>query len=52
MMRFYVKEKDDPHGNHIALYIGNLPTSLSQKQYEKILGDICSRGGEVTGKVK
>ena len=51
MMRFYVKGKDDPHGSHVALYVGNLPTSLNQKQYERILGDICSRGGEVKSKI-
>ena len=51
MMRFYVKGKDDPHGSHVALYIGNLPTSLTTLQYERILGDICSRNGEVNRKL-
>ena len=49
-MRFYVMGKDDPHGTHVALYIGNLPTSLNQKQYEQILNGICSRDGEVSRK--
>ena len=44
MTRFYIKEKEDPHGPHIALYVGNLPTSLSQRQYEKILIDIIKKG--------
>ena len=45
MMRFYVKQKDDPHGPNIALYVGNLPTGMSQIQYEKVLSDILGKGG-------
>ena len=45
MTRFYLKELKDPHGTHIALYVGNLPTGLSQRQYEKILLDIIGKGG-------
>ena len=44
MTRFYLKELKDPHGTHIALYVGNLPTGLSQRQYEKILLDIIGKG--------
>jgi hypothetical protein len=44
LTRFYIKQKEDPHGPHIAMYVGNLPTGLSQKQYEKILGDILGKG--------
>ena len=44
MTRFYIKQKDDPHGPHIAIYVGNLPTSLSQRQYEHILVDIVGIG--------
>lgn len=40
MTRYYLKLKSDPHGPHIAMYIGNLPTGLNQRQYEKILNDI------------
>ena len=29
---------------HIAVFVGNLPTGLSQKQYEKILLDIIGKG--------
>ncbi|GAV03562.1 hypothetical protein RvY_13963-2 [Ramazzottius varieornatus] len=35
--RFYLQEKEDPHGSSIALFIGNLPQSLSQRQYHGIL---------------
>lgn len=47
MTRFYIKQKDDPHGPHIAIYVGNLPTSLSQRQYEHILVDIIGIGKHV-----
>ncbi|KAL3990847.1 Diacylglycerol kinase accessory domain family protein [Acanthocheilonema viteae] len=35
VVRFYVQEKDDPHDH--AVFVGNLPLSLSQRQYERIL---------------
>ena len=44
MTRFYIKEKEDPHGPHIAIYVSCLPTSLSQRQYEHILLDMIGRG--------
>jgi len=44
MTRFYLKQKEDPHGPHLSLYIGNLPSNLSQRQYEHILLDIIKRG--------
>ena len=44
MTRFYIKQRDDPHGPHIAIYVANLPTSLSQRQYEHILVDIIGKG--------
>ncbi len=39
MVRFYLQQKEDPHGSSVALFVGNLPASLSQIQYEKILMD-------------
>jgi hypothetical protein len=44
MTRFYLKQKDDPHGPHIAIYVGCLPTSLSQRQYEHILLELVGKG--------
>jgi len=44
MTRFYIKQKEDPHGPHIAIYVSCLPTSLSQRQYEHILLDMIGRG--------
>ena len=44
MTRFYLQQKEDPHGPSISLYVGNLPTGLSQRQYEKILLDIIGKG--------
>ncbi|RUS69393.1 hypothetical protein EGW08_022844, partial [Elysia chlorotica] len=43
MTRFYLQQKEDPHGPSISLYVGNLPTGLSQRQYEKILLDIIGK---------
>jgi len=43
MTRFYIKQKEDPHGPHIAIYVSCLPTSLSQRQYEHILLDMIGR---------
>lgn len=39
MVRFYLQQKEDPHGPSVALFVGNLPNGLSQIQYEKILMD-------------
>ena len=44
MTRFYLQQKEDPHGPSISLFVGNLPTGLSQRQYEKILLDIIGKG--------
>ncbi|XP_050389110.1 diacylglycerol kinase theta [Patella vulgata] len=43
MTRFYLQQKEDPHGPSISLFVGNLPTGLSQRQYEKILVDIIGK---------
>ncbi|XP_036213521.2 uncharacterized protein [Bactrocera oleae] len=37
LMRFYMQHKQDPHGPNIALFVGNLPPGLSQRNYEQIL---------------
>ncbi|XP_020713739.1 diacylglycerol kinase theta isoform X2 [Ceratitis capitata] len=37
LMRFYLQHKQDPHGPNIALFVGNLPPGLSQRNYEQIL---------------
>uniref|UniRef100_K1RVA4 Diacylglycerol kinase n=1 Tax=Magallana gigas TaxID=29159 RepID=K1RVA4_MAGGI len=39
MTRFYLKQREDPHGPSISLFVGNLPTGLAQRQYEKLLLD-------------
>jgi hypothetical protein len=44
MTRFYLQQKQDPHGPRISLFVGNLPTGLAQRQYEKILLDIIGPG--------
>uniref|UniRef100_A0A914EBL2 Diacylglycerol kinase n=1 Tax=Acrobeloides nanus TaxID=290746 RepID=A0A914EBL2_9BILA len=35
VIRFYLQEKEDPHDH--AVFVGNLPVSLAQRQYERIL---------------
>ncbi|KAI6190737.1 Diacylglycerol kinase [Aphelenchoides bicaudatus] len=35
VVRFYVQEKEDPHDH--AVFVGNLPPSLQQRRYERIL---------------
>lgn len=47
MVRLYLKEKDDPHGPSVALFVGNLPSGLSQIQYEKILFDTLRNNNEI-----
>lgn len=37
LTRFYLQQKKDPHGSSVALFVGNLPPNLSQRQYEIIL---------------
>lgn len=44
MTRFYIQLKEDPHGSLISLFVGNLPSSLSQRQYRIILLDIIGEG--------
>ncbi|KAI6216761.1 Diacylglycerol kinase [Aphelenchoides besseyi] len=35
VVRFYIQEKEDPHDH--AVFVGNLPPSLQQRRYERIL---------------
>lgn len=44
MTRFYLKQREDPHGPSISLFVGNLPTGLAQRQYEKLLLDFITPG--------
>ena len=37
LTRFYLQLKEDPHGPNVALFVGNLPPNLKQKEYETIL---------------
>lgn len=47
MVRLYLKEKEDPHGPSVALFVGNLPNGLSQIQYEKILMDTLKNNNDI-----
>lgn len=35
--RFYLKQQDEVYCSSVAIFVGNLPTNLSQKQYEAML---------------
>ncbi|KAG5891465.1 hypothetical protein JTB14_004410 [Gonioctena quinquepunctata] len=43
LMRFYLQLKQDPHGPNLALFVGNLPPNLSERNYENILTDFLGR---------
>ncbi|CAH1127087.1 unnamed protein product [Ceutorhynchus assimilis] len=43
LMRFYIQLKQDPHGPNVALFLGNLPPNLSERNYENILIDLLGR---------
>ena len=44
LTRFYLELRKDPHGPDVALFIGNLPANLSQKNYETIILDYLDEG--------
>lgn len=42
LMRIYLQHKQDPHGPNLALFVGNLPPGLSQRNYEHMLNKFVS----------
>jgi diacylglycerol kinase (ATP) len=44
LTRFYLELQKDPHGPEVAMFIGNLPANLSQKQYEILLMEFLDEG--------
>ena len=44
LTRFYLELRKDPHGPDVALFIGNLPANLSERQYEMILVEFLEEG--------
>ena len=44
LTRFYLELHKDPHGPEVAMFIGNLPANLSQKQYETLLMEFLDEG--------
>lgn len=44
LMRFYLQLKQDPHGPNLALFVGNLPPNLSQRNYENLLTEYLGLG--------
>ncbi|XP_066257964.1 diacylglycerol kinase theta isoform X1 [Euwallacea similis] len=43
LMRFYLQPKKDPHGPNVALFVGNFPPNLSERNYETLLNDVLGR---------
>lgn len=43
LMRFYLQQTKDPHGTNLALFVGNLPTNLSERNYENLLNNFLGR---------
>lgn len=46
LMRFYLQLKQDPHGPNLALFVGNLPPNLSERNYEHLLMEFLGKGME------
>lgn len=44
LMRFYLQLKQDPHGTSVALFVGNLPKNISERNYENFLTVILGKG--------
>ncbi|XP_054266246.1 diacylglycerol kinase theta-like isoform X2 [Macrosteles quadrilineatus] len=43
LMRYYLQLKQDPHGPNLALFVGNLPPNLSQRNYENLLTEFLGK---------
>nr|CAG4640613.1 EOG090X00MP [Eulimnadia texana] len=41
--RYYIQMKEDTSNQSLAVFVSNLPSNLSQRQYEKILVDILGK---------
>lgn len=41
--RFYLQQVDEVYCSKIAIFIGNLPSNLSQRHYEKIVVDFLGK---------
>ncbi|XP_014599096.1 PREDICTED: diacylglycerol kinase theta isoform X4 [Polistes canadensis] len=43
LMRFYLQLKQDPHGPNLALFVGNLPPNISERNYENMLTEFLGK---------
>lgn len=41
--RFYLQTKDDVYCSNVAIFVGNLPPNLQERQYERILVDLLGK---------
>ncbi|XP_044743500.1 diacylglycerol kinase theta isoform X6 [Chrysoperla carnea] len=48
LMRFYLQLKQDPHGPNLALFVGNLPPGLSERNYEMMLLEFLGKENKFT----
>lgn len=46
--RFYLQTKDDVYCSNVAIFVGNLPPNLQERQYERILVDLLGKRESVT----
>jgi diacylglycerol kinase (ATP) len=47
LVRFYLQEKEDPHGTNVSVFISNLPPNLLQRQYERALLRMLGANGDL-----
>jgi diacylglycerol kinase (ATP) len=47
LVRFYLQEKEDPHGTNVSVFISNLPPNLLQRQYERVLLRMLGANGDL-----
>ncbi|CAG2179100.1 unnamed protein product, partial [Oppiella nova] len=48
--RFYLQQVDEVYCSNVAIFVGNLPPNLSQRQYERILVELLGKRKCFTGK--
>lgn len=41
--RFYIQTEDEVYCSKVAIFVGNLPINLPQKQYENLLIDLLGK---------
>lgn len=47
LLRFCLQPARDPHGPRLALFVGNLPPGLSERNYENMLMEYLGKGKNI-----